>query len=462
MMKIVFDFDGVLTDFNRFVQKNGLDYFQKKYQMTIVNPDELEIEDIFDMENVLKEFGYSEREAQMLKGRMLRRFWVSHRFIKFSLLSRFRPGVRQCVNNLKRQGFHIEIHSSRAKTCEDSLVGLIARIFSILQCGLNGVLVRKKHFFFYQNDEDKLEGILNCDPILVFDDKKQIVESLAEARIKVLCVSGRHNKSVLPSKNVEVINSFRQEDVEEKIEKLLGKTNWLCHKREAKSLKFFHAISKTTILLRRIYHPIILHPENIVTKSNVGVIYAPNHRSTLDPLIIESVLPELIHWAALVRFFDGKDSIFNNNKNSILCKITKYVFQKLEYFPIERKSDNPNSNNMASLKDMSVFLRNGYKVGIFAEGTIRRREGEEFGNFDEAFLRLAKRNSALIQPITLLWAENSKDKCKVIVNFGKTFQMEDMSIDEGMNKFMEIQKAALEENKSTYSLSSKQDTGEDL
>lgn len=150
----------------------------------------------------------------------------------------------------------------------------------------------------------------------------------------------------------------------------------MCHKREVRSLKYFNVISKTTIFLRRIYHPLILHSGNIITKSNVGVIYAPNHRSTLDPLIIESVLPELIHWAALARFFDGKDSIFNNSKNFILCKITKYVFQKLEYFPIERKCDNPNSNNMASLKDMSVFLKNGYKSVFLRKEQYEEKRGK--------------------------------------------------------------------------------------
>lgn len=63
------------------------------------------------------------------------------------------------------------------------------------------------------------------------------------------------------------------------------------------------------------------------------------------------------------------------------------------------------------------------------------------------FNRFIQENNALIQPITLLWIKNSKSKCKVIVNFGKAFQMEGMSIDEGMQRFMEIQKAALEENK---------------
>lgn len=446
MMKIIFDFDGTLTDFNRFIQENAINFFQKKYHMEIVSPDELEIEDIFDIQNTLERFGYSKQEAETIKKRMLQHFWISHRFIKFSLLSRFRPGVRQCINRLKKQGFTIEIHSSRAKTSEDSFIGMIARWLSTWQCSLNGTFLRQQQFFFYPNDEEKVKGILNRHPLLVFDDKEQIVMQLAQAGMKVLCVSGVHNKNVLPSENVELLNSFEQDDIEKKVEKLLGKINWTCHKREVKSLKFFGKLSKTTFFLRKIFHPMVLHSENLAAKSNVGIIYAPNHRSTLDPLIIESVLPEPIHWAALKRFFEGKDSVFNNSKNPVLCKMTKYVFRRLEYFPVERKCDNPNANNMISLKDMDLFLKNGYKVGIFAEGTTRREKGEDFGHFDDAFLRLAKRNMAWVQPITLLWLEEPKDKCKVIVNFGKAFRMEGMSVDEGMKRFMEIQRAGLEEN----------------
>ena len=62
-MKIIFDFDGVLTDYNQFIQKNAIGYFQKKYQMKIINPDALEIEDIFDIQNILKALGHSEQEA---------------------------------------------------------------------------------------------------------------------------------------------------------------------------------------------------------------------------------------------------------------------------------------------------------------------------------------------------------------------------------------------------------------
>lgn len=445
-MKIIFDFDGVLTDFNKFIQENAIEYFRRKYHMEVVNPTELEIEDIFNIQSALETSGYSVQDAESIKKRMLNRFWISHRFIKFSLLCRFRPGVRKYMNYLKKQGFIVEIHSSRSRTCEDSLIGTIARIFSIWQCRLNGVFLRKKQFFFYPNDKEKIEGIVRSHPVVVFEDKKQIIDQLATNEIKVICVSGIHNRSVLPSKNVEIIHTFNKCYIEQKIEKLIGKTNLLCHEREVCSVKFFKKISIITPILRLIFHPMILHPENIIYGKKEGVIYAPNHRSTLDPLIIETVFTEHIHWAALKRFFEGEDSIFNNSKNPILCNITKKVFHRLEYFPIERKCDNQNANNMKSLKEMNLFLKNGYKIGIFAEGTTKRTAGQDFGLFDNAFLYLAKRNESWIQPITLLWVGGFWRKTKVIVNFGKPFQAKDINIEERMRCFMEIQKNGLEEN----------------
>ena len=445
-MKIIFDLDGTLTDFNQFIQENAINYFHKKYHMEVMKSDALEIEDIFDIQNVLENSGYSIQEADSVKKQMLDRFWISHRFIKFSLLNRFRPGVREYINYLKKQGFIVEIHTSRSKTCEDSLIGMTARAFTIWQCRLNGVFLRKNNFFFYPNDKEKVESIIRNRPMIVFDDKKQIIDQLEECGVKTICVSGVHNKSVLPSKNIEIIHTFDKSDIERKTEKLVGRTNLMCHKREADSVRFFRKISVTAIILRLIFRPMVLHSENILCEKAEGIIYAPNHRSTLDPLIIESVFTKHIHWAALARFFKGEDSIFNNSKNSVLCNITKNAFHRLEYFPIERKSDNPNANNTDTLKEMNLFLKNGYKIGIFAEGTTKRAAGEDFGTFDNAFLHLAKRNKAWIQPITLLWTNASGLKPKVIVNFGEAFQVNNMSIDESMKHFLEIQKVRLEEN----------------
>lgn len=445
-MKIIFDFDGVLTDYNQFIQKNAIPYFQKKYHMAVVRPDALELEDIFDIQNVLENYGYSVQESANISEKILNQFWISHRFVKFSLLNRFRKGVRGYINYLKKQGIFIEIHSSRSKTCESSLVGVIARSFSVWQCRLNGLFLKRNQIFFYTDDKEKIDGILKSNPTIVFDDKPQIVKQLAENDVKVICVSGIHNKMVLPSKNVEIVHVFDKNEIEQKIEKLLGKANYVCHKRELCSAIFFNKLVKAKFIFELLFYPIVLHPENIISEKREGIIYAPNHRSTLDPLVVESVLEEHIHWAALARFFTGEDSIFNNSKNPILCRVTQDLLRKLECFPIDRKTDNPDADNLKSLKNMVLFVKNGYKIGIFAEGTTKRPKGQDFGLFDDAFLYLAKRTMAWVQPITLLWNETSDTKFKVIINFGQPFQVGEMSIEESMRYFMQIQKSALKEN----------------
>lgn len=446
-MKIIFDLDGTLTDFNKFIQENAIDYFGKKHHMNVQNPDALEIEDIFDIQKSLEASGYTPKDALARQKHILNRFWVSHRFIKFSLFGRFRPGVRRFINSLRKDGFQIEIHTSRSRTCERNLSGRIAREFTVWQFRLNGVFLKRSQFFFYSDDAAKLNGEMKVQPLLVFDDKPWMIKRLAEAGLKTICVAGQHNSAVLPSENVESIDSFHEGELEQKLVKLFGRNNWECHRREAASAKFFRRLTGFKPIIEKLFRPVILHPENRVNENGKGVIFAPNHRRTLDPLLIECILLENVHWAALIRFFRAEDSIFNNSKNPVLCRMTKYILQRLDYFPIDRKWDNPHANNMASIKNMCLFLKNGYKIGIFAEGTTRRPAGQDFGCFDDSFLRLAKKTEAWVQPVTIFWPEPFKKGNRVILNFGRPFQLKDMKIEEAMHHYLEIQRNALRENK---------------
>lgn len=452
IMKIIFDLDGTLTDFNKFIQENAIDYFEKKHHMNVQNPDALEIEDIFSIQKSLEASGYTPEDALAQQKHILNQFWVSHRFIKFSLFGRFRPGARRFIDSLRKDGFHIEIHTSRSRTCERCMPGIIARGFTVLQFRLNGVFLKRRQFFFYPDDTAKLGGVIKAQPLLVFDDKPWMIERLSEAGLKTICVAGRHSSAVLPTENVESIHSFHEDELEQKLAKLFGRSNWECHKKETASAKFFRRLTGFKPIIEKLFHPIILHPENRISENSKGVIFAPNHRRTLDPLLIECILLENIHWAALLRFFRAEDSLFNNSKNPVLCRMTKYIFQRLEYFPIDRKRDNPQANNMASIKNMCLFLKNGYKIGIFAEGTTRRPAGQDFGCFDDSFLRLAQKTEAWIQPITIFWPEPSGKGCGVVLNFGRPFQLKGMGIEEAMQHYLEIQRNALMENKEAAGL----------
>jgi len=193
------------------------------------------------------------------------------------------------------------------------------------------------------------------------------------------------------------------------------------------------------------FKPIVLHSENLIVDAG-GVIVAPNHQSTLDPLIITSIIDKNIHWAALKRFFDAKDSIFNNSKNPILCQITSKMFRKLEYFPIERMYDNPKANNMNSIRNMLNFLNQKQYVGIFPEGTTNKSEND-FGTFDPGFVQIAMKTNAHIQPITVLWIKESKLPYQIIVNIGLPFTIDGMTKDEIYEKYVNIQKKQLNENR---------------
>lgn len=447
-MKIILDTDGTLTDFNKFIKENAIEYFSKKYNLDIIYPDALEIEEIFDIENVLmKRENLTSAEAKNKLKEMLDEFWISIRFVKFSLFTEFRPGVKECINEFIKQGYDIEVHTSRSKTCENSIIGSIARKFTIYQYWKNGIFLSENKFHFYINDEEKLKNIIDIHPDLVFEDKSEIINELSNNNIRTICVKGNHNKDIESNKNVETISIFEKEEIESKMKCLFGKNNMNYYKREMSSKSFYEKLRFLIPIAKTFFNPIVLNEENIINEDNSGVVYAPNHRSTLDPIAIMSILDKNIHWAALLRFFEAKDSIFNNSKNPLLCQLTADVFKKLEYFPIDRKTDNPQANNFESIRDMNNFLKIHCKIGIFGEGTTRRLEGQDFNVFDDSFLLLAKKCDAWVQPITTLWIKDCQLDSKVIINFGKPFKVENMSIEEAMNHFMSIQRMCLKQNR---------------
>lgn len=446
-MKVFFDIDGTLTNYNEFVKKYAYPYFTSKYGMNVVYPEKLEIEDIFDMENFfIEKYNVDSSTAKQMKKKTLDKFWISYRFIIFTLFTKFRPGVKEYINKMIKDGHKLEIHSSRAKTCDKSIIGNISRMMTIMQCKLNGINISKKDIHFYHNDEEKINGIVSLKPDLVFDDKPEIIEKLSDNKLRCICISGSHNIEVNSKDNIFKISDFDQNSLNEAIKGIMGIRKSNCYYRAAQSDIFFDKIKIFKNVILFYLKPIVLHKENLIDVINEPVIYAPNHRSTLDPLVITSLINKNIHWAALLRFFKGTDSIFNNSKNPILCKITSSIFKKLEYFPIDRKSDNPDANNFESIKDMNNFLSVNQNIGIFGEGTTRRPEGKDFGTFDDSFLLLAQKNNAWVQPITTLWIKDLQLNYKLIINYGKPFKVEKGKIDEAMTNFMKIQQDCLDEN----------------
>mgnify|MGYP004538569953 FL=1 len=220
-MKIVFDTDGTLTDFNKFIKDNAYIYFKEEYGMDVVYPDKLEIEDILDMNNFfVKKYSCSLEEAKKYTKKALDKFWINlPRFVKFSLLGKFRNGTSKFINECIKKGNIVEIHTSRAKTTEDNVIGEVSRKFTYLQYRLNGVNISYDSFFFYKNDNDKIRGITESNPDIAFDDKPEILSALNQNGIKTICVNGNHNKDIKENSMLRKIDNFV--DVDKVIDKLL-------------------------------------------------------------------------------------------------------------------------------------------------------------------------------------------------------------------------------------------------
>lgn len=441
-MKIIFDIDGTMTNFHAYIKTYALPWFCQKYGLLPCKEDELELEDILDLQNVIQEQRKcTDSEARQIAKEMIARYWISPRFIRFSLLTRFRSGCAHTVRRLKKLGFQIEIYTTRAYVTKQNAVGWFARICTMGQLWLNGVFLRPSQIYFFASDEAKLGKLIQVKPSLVFDDKPIILNELHQHNIPVVCIAAPYNEALQSARGIERIEGYKNIQIESLLKNVYGR-NFPYLLRAAQSDRLWRKLLYLAPLCQLYFHPIVLNQSREII-TNEAVLYAPNHRSTLDPLAILTVIKENIHWAALLRFFQSEDSLFNNSKNPVLCKLTAWLFRSLEYFPIDRRTDNPDANNIHAIRDMVGFLRVSQKIGIFGEGTTRREEGADFGTFDDSIVGLAKGTDAWIQPITVYWATIRKKK-QIIINFGEAFKVENTKT--AMAVFLEIQRQCLQEN----------------
>lgn len=422
-MRIVFDLDGTLTDFNAFIRTYAVPFFQKKHNLKVVNENGLEIEDIFAISN-----------------KLTKKFWFSPYFLKFSLGDRLRKGATKVVLELLEVGHVVEIHSSRAMTCKKSIAGRFAKVCTLLQLWMNGIPINKVHVLFYENDKAKVQNLIKIKPDIIFDDKPEVISELVRNNFKCICIRGCHNTSITSNENVYILEKF-EEFNSEILRNYLGKNKYKYLFREDFSNRQWDRLRKIYPFVMLYFKPIILNKANLVSVIDEGIIFAPNHQKTIDPLVITPIINRNIHYVVLRRFMEGKDSIFNNNKNTFLCKFTATLFKKLDLIPIERKCDNPKATNLNAMKDINGFLSVNGCVGIFPEGTTRKENGNFWGEFDDTFVRVAKKNNAWIQPITIMWREK-----RVVVNFGKAFKVGNMTIEEALQYYLEIQWHCLNES----------------
>lgn len=217
--------------------------------------------------------------------------------------------------------------------------------------------------------------------------------------------------------------------------------------KKVNATEFYYRSARVVVgpILRKLYKPIVLN-RGVVPRDNRGIIYAPNHRSTIDPFAIISSMDETdgaIHWAALKRFFDAEDSIFNNSKNPFLCQLTKFMFTNLGFVPVDRESV-----NLDSLRLMSRFLKESRNLGIFPEGTTNKHPDlYDIGEVKSGFAVVARKSDAWVQPMSLLWIKDERIKNNVIINYREPFLSKGMKKQEIIDLWTAEVQEGIDENR---------------
>ena len=197
--------------------------------------------------------------------------------------------------------------------------------------------------------------------------------------------------------------------------------NW----KQEKFYKLLRLCTKSYIMSK--YKPLILNKKNLAKEG--PILLAPNHRETLDPMMIVTVVERLIHWVALKRFFNGEDSIFNNSKNPFLCKLTTVILNGLGAVPIDR-----DNTNIKTLKTVINYFQDEKVIGAFLEGTTNKKpELQDLLPLENNFIKLAQKYDALVQPVSIVWAsKDSNIKNRVIINFREPYRAKNMTVSDAI------------------------------
>ena len=159
------------------------------------------------------------------------------------------------------------------------------------------------------------------------------------------------------------------------------------------------------VLLKIIFRPKIIGKENIPTDG--PLIFAGNHKHAVDPTMVMSSTPRIVHFMAKEELFKG---------------IHGLIFEKMGLIKVRR-----GKSNAQAVIEAERILENGGTVGIFPEGT--RNRGEELLRFRTGTVKIAQKAGVMIVPFAI------RNKYKVfrksvILEFGKPIDVRKMELEE--------------------------------
>lgn len=177
-----------------------------------------------------------------------------------------------------------------------------------------------------------------------------------------------------------------------------------------------------TFLFKLFYNPKIIGKENIPKTGKI--IIAGNHTHIFDCLLLMSSTKREIHFLAKKELFTGlKGIIFNN----------------LGLIPVDRQNKSPKS-----LSQAIEYLNDDKVIGIFPEGTTKKKKGELL-SFKYGAVSMAKKTKTSIVPfaITGEYKFRSKD---LTIKYDKLIKITEDNLEIANNRLYKKVNSLIEEN----------------
>lgn len=218
-MNIIFDIDGTITDFEKFVLKRATPYIKKKYGIDATNLDGYDIDQVFELEKKYQELGTSPELAKAYSDKVMNRFWEAN-YLAY-VFAPFKKGAKETVDRLIKENVDIEFCSSRKKSTQKDFKGRFVRNTIKLQLLLN--LGRRHKVNFFEDEESKMNYILSKESIIIVDDKPELLKMIdSYETIDGVCINASYNKEEnfnLPNK-IHRVNGYENYEAYDVIKKL--------------------------------------------------------------------------------------------------------------------------------------------------------------------------------------------------------------------------------------------------
>ena len=342
------------------------------------------------------------------------------------------------INILRQYGYEIHFVSLRGKrTCiRESRVSKFIR--TCLVPNITKQMLKRNKIYYdkltlLKTEEDKLEYIKFYSPHIVFEDQVSILNTI-DKNIKKFCVLTGHNMHKTLPEGTITISDYKEiaRDIESVIDKAIISKG--CKDKKTihiDRLQFIvKSISKWYFFIR--FKPIICGRNNIPKRN--AVIFVGNHRHNLDPIMVSLSSGRSIHWAALLRLFQGKESLFHSDSVKIQRELSAKFIMAMGALPIARPTDeNYLKINIKTIMQLKDLLNMEAAIGFFPEGTINRKP-EEINLLQlksDMVFHMAKKTDSYIQPFSIVWIPREVGlRNRMIIRYSKPINTYNRSIEE--------------------------------